>query len=286
MRLVEWPGTGPRYRIIGGGFDIYNQTVFAMYAPNPLAVHAAHSIYFQILGEHGFIGLALFLMLGIVTWRAAGDLMSLGNTRPSPQFGRDLGAKMAQASMVGYAAAGGAFLSLAYFDLPYNIMIIVLLAKHFGLRTLLTTVSKSLPTIRTPNRHNLKEFREGLRAMIKLIAILLAAISYQYTNADELIERYDPDCLPLFIQGRHGPFDYNTATHGEKKLVERVNFDEHYQAYRLGKQKLQKKFDHIIETPAAGFSYTLWAFPNHPAALAAMEDLGSKHQSEKPPAPI
>lgn len=119
--------------------------------------------------------------------------------------------------------------------------------------------------------------------MIKLIAILLAAISYQYTNADELIERYDPDCLPLFIQGRHGPFDYNTATHGEKKLVERVHFDEHYQAYRLGKQKLQKKFDHIIETPAAGFSYTLWAFPNHPAALAAMEDLGSKHQSEKPP---
>lgn len=130
-------------RIIGGGFDIYNQTVFAMYAPDPLAVHAAHSIYFQILGEHGFIGLALFLMLGIVTWRAAGDLMSLGKHDPALSWSRDLGA-MAQASMVGYAV-GGAFLSLAYFDLPYNIMIIVLLAKHFGLRTLLTTVSKSSP---------------------------------------------------------------------------------------------------------------------------------------------
>jgi probable O-glycosylation ligase (exosortase A-associated) len=117
-------------RLLGGGFEIYNFTVFSMYAPDPMAVHAAHSIYFQILGEHGFIGLGLFLMLGIMTWRTAGKLMKIGSKDTAFRWTHDLGA-MAQASMVGYAV-GGAFLSLAYFDLPYNIMIVVILAKYFA----------------------------------------------------------------------------------------------------------------------------------------------------------
>lgn len=119
--------------------------------------------------------------------------------------------------------------------------------------------------------------------MIKLTTILLALMSFHYAHAVDLIDRYDPDCLPLLVKGRHGPFDYNKASHGEKKLVEGPHFDQHYQAYRLGNQKLQKKKDYIIETPAAGFGYTLWAFPNHSPALAAMEDLGIKHKSERPP---
>ena len=44
----------------GGGFSIYESAVFARYAPDPEA-RAAHSIYFQVLGEHGFVGLFLFL---------------------------------------------------------------------------------------------------------------------------------------------------------------------------------------------------------------------------------
>ncbi len=119
--------------------------------------------------------------------------------------------------------------------------------------------------------------------MIKLTMVLLTALLHSFAHAGELIDRYDPDCLPLFAQGRHGPFNYNTATPAEKNLVEGTHFDEHYQAYRLGKQKLQKKKDYIIETPAAGFSYTLWAFPNHAPALAAMEDLGFKQKLEKLP---
>ncbi len=37
---------------------------------------------------------------------------------------------MVQVGLVGYAA-GGAFLSLAYFDLPYNMMIMVVLARKW-----------------------------------------------------------------------------------------------------------------------------------------------------------
>jgi hypothetical protein len=38
---------------------------------------------------------------------------------------------MIQVSLVGYAA-GGAFLGLAYFDLPYHLMIILVLAAKFS----------------------------------------------------------------------------------------------------------------------------------------------------------
>jgi putative inorganic carbon (hco3(-)) transporter len=41
----------------GGGFEIITEDLFFLYAPNPEDIHAAHSIYFQALGEHGFVGL-------------------------------------------------------------------------------------------------------------------------------------------------------------------------------------------------------------------------------------
>jgi probable O-glycosylation ligase (exosortase A-associated) len=55
--------------LTGGGFEIYDPGVFMQYAPNPYDIHAAHSIYFQVLGEHGFVGLFLYLILGFLTWR-------------------------------------------------------------------------------------------------------------------------------------------------------------------------------------------------------------------------
>ena len=100
--------------------------------------------------------------------------------------------------------------------------------------------------------------------------------------AQQMNDPYNAECGPLKVANKHGPFDYNTATEAERQLVERVHFTEHYQAYRKGLSKFQKNFDHIIESPAAGFGYTLWAFPNHPLALAAMEDIGFKEKGEYP----
>ena len=113
----------------GGGFSVWTAQLFERYAPNPADVHAAHSIYFQVLGEHGFIGLALFLLIGISTWVAAAMLIRAARFDPANKWAADLGA-MVQVSMIGYGAAG-AFLSLAYFDLPYNVMAMVVLARYF-----------------------------------------------------------------------------------------------------------------------------------------------------------
>lgn len=113
----------------GGGYEIYTQTVFNKYAPDPLDVHAAHSIYFMVLGEQGFIGLFLFLLLWFFTWRSAGRLIREGRKRPQAKWVGDLGA-MIQASYVGYFV-GGAFLSLSYFDLPYNLMVMVIVARRY-----------------------------------------------------------------------------------------------------------------------------------------------------------
>jgi putative inorganic carbon (hco3(-)) transporter len=115
-------------RLFGGGFMIYYAPVFYLYAPEPDRVHAAHSIYFQVLGEHGFIGLLLFLSIGAGAWMAARSMIQIGKRDPALKWAADLGA-MAQLSMVGYGVTG-AFLSLSYFDLPYNVMAICVLANH------------------------------------------------------------------------------------------------------------------------------------------------------------
>jgi probable O-glycosylation ligase (exosortase A-associated) len=117
------------HNFFGGGFDIYNNQTFAKYAPNPSDVHAAHSIYFQVLGEHGYVGLTLFMLMWLTTWRSAGWLRKNAGGNPETSWAAILGS-MCQVSLVGYAT-GGAFLSLAYFDLPYDILVLVVLARRW-----------------------------------------------------------------------------------------------------------------------------------------------------------
>lgn len=111
----------------GVGFNPAKPELFARFSPYPDFVHAAHSIYFQALGNHGFVGLFLFLGIWFSTWRLAGWLRTQKNMPPEIKWTADLGA-MCQVSLVGYAV-GGAFLSLSYFDLPYNVMVMVVLTR-------------------------------------------------------------------------------------------------------------------------------------------------------------
>ncbi len=111
----------------GVGFNAARPELFAQYSPYPELIQAAHSIYFQILGNHGFIGLAIFAALWLSTWRQAGWLRVNAAAVPQARWCADLGA-MCQVALVGYAV-GGAFLSLAYWDLPYDILMMVVIAR-------------------------------------------------------------------------------------------------------------------------------------------------------------
>ena len=116
-----------RVKPFGGGFETFRPEIFAAYAPEPTRVHDAHSIYFEVLGEHGFVGLALFLLLGWMTWRSAAWIIRRARGDPAKRWAADLAA-MVQVSMVGYASAG-AFLGLAYFDYYYTLVATVVLTK-------------------------------------------------------------------------------------------------------------------------------------------------------------
>ncbi len=114
-------------RITGGGFYVETAEVFQRYAPDPKWIFTAHSIYFQALGEQGWIGLFLFLVVGAGTWLATMQMRRQGKRRPETLWAYELGG-MIQVSMVGYAV-GGAFLSLTYLDLAYNISVVAVAAK-------------------------------------------------------------------------------------------------------------------------------------------------------------
>jgi putative inorganic carbon (HCO3(-)) transporter len=109
--------------LTGGGFEIYNQKVFDQYAPDPTDLHAAHSIYFQVLGEHGYVGLMLFLLLWFLVWRDASWIIRNAAGKEDYRWALDL-ARMIQVSLIGYAV-GGAFQNQAYFDLPYELLVAI-----------------------------------------------------------------------------------------------------------------------------------------------------------------
>lgn len=116
---------------LGVGFNPARHDLFARFSPYPDRVHAAHSIYFQVLGNHGFPGLIAFLGIGFFAWRDAAWLRKHAAKIPQAKWAADLGA-LVQVSMAGFAV-GGAFLSLSYFDWPYVIMALAVLARRWVL---------------------------------------------------------------------------------------------------------------------------------------------------------
>jgi hypothetical protein len=81
---------------------------------------ATHSSYFEVLTEHGYVGLVLFLLIGIYSWSNCSWLIRHARERPDLAWANLLG-RMGQAALVGYWV-GGAFASLAYLDEYWGIL--------------------------------------------------------------------------------------------------------------------------------------------------------------------
>lgn len=109
-------------RVTGGGFETFQPGLYYLYGDSTRKLSAtdAHSIFFEVMGEHGFIGFSMFILLAWFAWNTGSRIRRQAGQSEETRWCADL-ASMIQVSLMGYASAG-AFLGLAYFDLYYDLI--------------------------------------------------------------------------------------------------------------------------------------------------------------------
>jgi probable O-glycosylation ligase (exosortase A-associated) len=129
LRLNAWRFAfelAKHYPITGGGLQTFTPQLYQRYTPE-LAYAGAHSIYFQTLGEHGFVGLSIFLLLLGSCLVGLTRLRRQARVLPSAEWIVPY-TDMLQISLLAFMISG-AFLELAYFDLFYQVVASVILLK-------------------------------------------------------------------------------------------------------------------------------------------------------------
>ncbi|NRF66523.1 putative O-glycosylation ligase, exosortase A system-associated [Aquincola sp. S2] len=145
-RLYTWKmiwNLAMHYPVNGGGFNVTeNPVTWYRFAVTDWAkAYSPHSIYFQALAEHGFVGLALYLAIGVSAWRRCTSLIRRCTTEAT-QWAANL-ARMVQVSIAGFAV-GGAFVNLVNYDLPYYIVSLAILTDVAVAKLLLAERNASL----------------------------------------------------------------------------------------------------------------------------------------------
>lgn len=127
MRLTSWTVA---WRLscdypMGGSFDaVPNVDVYRRYQPRPLPDDAPssgpHSIYFQLLGDHGFVGLGIFLMLmGSCLWTLF-RVRHMAKHIPEARW-LIVYSQMVETSILAFMVSG-AFLGVVYLDVIYQMI--------------------------------------------------------------------------------------------------------------------------------------------------------------------
>ncbi len=110
--------------LTGGGFRVVDDSaLYFRYIPYADVVHNFHSIYFEVLGEHGYVGLLLFLGLIFASLGTAQSIVRAARQHPDMQWAGQL-ASAIQVSIVGYCTAG-AFVNLGFYDLFYALVAVL-----------------------------------------------------------------------------------------------------------------------------------------------------------------
>jgi putative inorganic carbon (hco3(-)) transporter len=129
-RLGEWTycwNVAMDRPFTGGGFSLYSRDTYARYHPEFLTVYrkefSAHSIYFGLLAEHGFIGLFVFLTMIVFCFHSTYQIKKQVRGHPDLEWLSGY-SDMIQLSLVGFLV-NGAFVEMEYFELVYHIPAIV-----------------------------------------------------------------------------------------------------------------------------------------------------------------
>jgi probable O-glycosylation ligase (exosortase A-associated) len=119
------------YPLTGGGFETFTRELFILYAPNPYDVHGPHSIFFGVMAEHGFIGLALYLMMLAAC---------IGSAMQALRWARFQGDEVAanyvymfSFSLIAFLFSG-LFLGRQYFDYMFTILACMIVLKRAFLK--------------------------------------------------------------------------------------------------------------------------------------------------------
>jgi probable O-glycosylation ligase (exosortase A-associated) len=118
------------HRILGGGFETFRRGAYDLYLPEAPLPLDAHSIYFKVLGEQGFIGLILFLTILALAFRTAKKVEKVTNSINELEWLNYL-SRMVRISLIAFIV-GGAFLGLTYYDLPYHLFAILVIANELA----------------------------------------------------------------------------------------------------------------------------------------------------------
>lgn len=150
QRLQSWTvaiGIARDYPLTGAGFEFEyapDDTRWLAYGSEKYASFishssAAHSIYFQVLGQHGIVAFVLFLAMLIGAQLSLQRAKKLARRHPDAEWIASYAAGV-QMGLFGYMVAG-AFLSSAYFDLAYL---------FYALSAILWREAKALQTVAAP----------------------------------------------------------------------------------------------------------------------------------------
>jgi probable O-glycosylation ligase (exosortase A-associated) len=119
-RVAAWKTSvniATAHPLLGGGYSAVtvDRIVQQFHSPGSSeAGRAAHSIYFQVLGDTGFAGLAIYLLVLAAAWLNTAMVLAATRGRSDLAWAAQL-ARMMQVSLVALMV-GGAALSMAYYD--------------------------------------------------------------------------------------------------------------------------------------------------------------------------
>jgi len=139
---------------IGAGFRPFSPGIYLRYTPEERwnDQQDAHSIYFQVLAEHGFTGLGLYLALIASTLISLRRIARQARRVPELAF-HFFAAQMIEVGLIGFLISG-AFLSMSYFDLFFHLVAITAILKVLVLQRAETAVATvpAAPPVAPPRR--------------------------------------------------------------------------------------------------------------------------------------
>ena len=136
-RLLEWQRTwvfAKKSPIVGGGFhwsydmNLVNRLMEGSDLPLLTRPLAAHSTWFEMLGDHGFFGLGLFVWIVASAFFDAQWLIKFTRRDPNLLWANNLG-RMIQVALIGYCT-GATFATQGMYDGFYAIVLIAAAARR------------------------------------------------------------------------------------------------------------------------------------------------------------